>query len=81
MGSVAVAAWIAVGVFPLLLVRGLVTEELSPRAAAVFVALALAAWIGLPRLPGGGYLETPVVAVLDIVLVLMVFKADVRIGP
>ena len=81
MGSVTVAAWIAVLVFPVLLVRGLVTQELSPKAGVAFMALAVAAWVGLPYLPIGSDLMTPVIAILDIALVFMVFKGDVRIGP
>jgi hypothetical protein len=45
----------------------------------VFVLLGLSVWIGLPRLPNGGDFVTSALAVLDIALVLIVFKEDVRI--
>jgi len=52
---------------------------LGRKAVAAFVVLGVFAWIGLPRLsPSGGYFVTPMLAVLDIVLVLMVFKRDIR---
>ena len=81
MGSVTVAAWIAALAFPTLLVWGLAAQELGPRTAFTLAAIAIAPWFGLPRLSSaGGYLVTPALAVLDIVLVLMVFKRDIRIG-
>ena len=79
MGSPAIAGWIALLAFPCLLAWGFVSEELGRKAVAAFVVLGVFAWIGLPRLsPSGGYFVTPMLAVLDIVLVLMVFKRDIR---
>ncbi|HET9358300.1 MAG TPA: hypothetical protein VFO58_01035 [Vicinamibacterales bacterium] len=80
MGSVGVAAWIAGIAFPTLLLIGWLTGELGPKAAAAFAILGAAAWIGLPRIPNGAMLVTPALAVMDIVLVLVVFKRDIRIG-
>lgn len=80
MGSIGVAAWIAVILFPTLLVVGWVTGELKPRTLAAFAILGVAAWAGLPRLPSGAYLVTPALAILDIALVFAIFKGDVRIG-
>jgi len=46
-----------------------------------FCGPGVAVWIGLPRFPpSGGYLVAPVLGILDIVLVLMVLKRDIRIG-
>jgi hypothetical protein len=80
MGSVGVAAWIAGIAFPSLLLLGWLTGELSPKATAIFAILGAAAWIGLPRIPNGAMLVTSALAIMDIVLVLVVFKRDVRIG-
>ena len=81
MGSVTLAAWIAALAFPILLVCGLIAQELRPKAALTLVAIAFAIWFGTPRLSSsGGYLVTPALAVLDIVLVLKVVKRDIRIG-
>jgi hypothetical protein len=80
MGSVGLAAWIARLAFPILLARGWLSGELGPKATAVFVALGLLAWIGLPLLPNGVNFVTSALAVLDIGLVLLVFKRDIRIG-
>lgn len=47
-------------------------------AKAAFVGLV--AWFGLPLLSrGAGALVTPTLALIDIALVLVVFKGDVRI--
>ena len=81
MGSPQIAQWIATLAFPILLILGFISDELGPKWIAVFAILGAATWIGLPRfLPSGAYLVTPALAVLDIVLVLMVFKRDIRIG-
>ena len=77
---IGIAAWIALLAFPVLLTWGVVSGELTRRRAAVFVALAVAAWVGLPRLPYGEALVTSALAVIDIALVFAVFKGDVRIG-
>jgi hypothetical protein len=80
VGSVAVAAWIAIVAFPVLLVWGWLSGELGVKALVIFALMGLAAWLGLSRLAAGGNFVTPVLAVIDIALVLVVFKGDVRIG-
>jgi hypothetical protein len=81
VGSVQIAGGIAALIFPILVVWGLVSDELGLKAVVILVALGAAAWFALPAAtPSGGYLVTPALAVLDIVLVLMVFKRDIRIG-
>ena len=78
--SVGIAAFIARIAFPALLVVGWVRGDLGPRTTAVFVVLGLAAWIALPRLvPNGDAFVTSALAVLDIALVFVIFKGDVRI--
>jgi len=77
MGFIAWAAWFA---FPTLLVLGWLREDLSPTVIAAFVMIAVIAWLGIPRLiPYGDTMVTSVLALLDVVLVLLVFKGDVRI--
>jgi hypothetical protein len=81
VGSLEIGHWIAALAFPTLLIVGFISQELKPRWVVLFAILGVTAWIGLPRFPpSGGYLVTPVLAVLDIVLVLIVFKRDFRIG-
>jgi hypothetical protein len=80
VGSVGLAAVLVRALFPALLVFGWVRGELAPRASAAFMCLGALAWLGLPRLlPGQGDLVTTALAILDIALVLKVFKGDVRI--
>jgi hypothetical protein len=50
------------------------------RGVAVFVVLWLAGLFGLPYLPLGASMFSSFVAVLDIVLVFLIFKGDVGIG-
>jgi hypothetical protein len=78
-GSPLVAGWIAHIAFWVLIVVGLVSEELSRAAAATFVVLWLAGMFGLPHLAVGEPLVAAVVAVLDIVLVFIIFKGDIRL--
>jgi hypothetical protein len=81
VGSPQIGQWIALLAFPTLLVLGYVSDELKPKWVVLFAILGVAAWIGLPRFPpSGGYLVTPALAVLDIMLVLLIFKRDIRIG-
>jgi hypothetical protein len=78
-GAPLIAGWIAQVAFWILIVLGLAFEELSRGAAATFVVLWLAGMFGLPYLPYGEFLFGPFVAVLDIVLVFIIFKGDVRL--
>jgi hypothetical protein len=80
MGSYGIAAAIAQIAFWIVLVVGLAFGELRWPAAALFVVLWIAGYLGLPRLFGSGdLLMTSYVAVLDIALVFLVFKRDVRL--
>ncbi len=54
-------------------------RELGWRRMAIFVVLWAAGYAGSGRLAGGGFLFDSYVAVLDIVLVLVVFKGDLRL--
>jgi len=78
MGSIGVAAWIARGAFLALLGIGLSSGSLGRRAASVFIVLGLAVWLGLPAIPNGAAFVTSGLAILDIALVLAVFKRDIR---
>jgi hypothetical protein len=78
MGSVGVAAWIAHCAFWILLCAGWVRRELDVRGIAVFIGLWLAGFAGA-RLVLSGMLFVPYVAILDIALVFVVFKGDVRL--
>jgi hypothetical protein len=77
MGSAGLAAWVAHGAFGALLAIGWFSDELGVRGAAVFVVLWLTGFFGLPFLPYGEALFAPFVAVLDIILVFIIFKGDV----
>ena len=80
IGSSAVAGWIAQIVFWALILLGVGSGELGIRGAAIFVAVWLAAYIGLPLVSFGSLFLTPSVAVLDVVLVFLVLKGDVRLN-
>ncbi len=79
MGSTAVAGWIAHLAFWLLVVGGAISGELRTKLAATFLIVWLMGIIGLPYLPYGAGLVTSFVAVLDVALVFIVFKRDVRL--
>lgn len=75
-----VGAWIAQVAFWVLLLLGVGHGALSRKSVAIFVALWLVGYAGLPRLSAlSGMFNTPYVAVLDIVLVFVVLKGDVRL--
>jgi hypothetical protein len=78
--SSGVAGWIAQILFWALILLGVGSGELGIRGAAIFVTIWLAAYIGLPLLFPGSPLLTPCVAVLDVVLVFLVLKGDVRLS-
>jgi hypothetical protein len=80
IGSSAIAAWIAQIVFWALILLGVGSGELGIKGAAAFVLLWVAAYIGLPFVSFGSLFLTPSVAVLDVVLVFLVFKGDVRLS-
>ena len=79
-GAPVVAAFVAQIVFWLLLVAGVLTGTIRTRGAAVFLLLWAVGYAALPRLGSmSAQFVTPWLAILDIVLVLIVFEGDVRI--
>jgi len=80
VGSGAIGSVIAQLAFWILLVVGVLFGHLSKVKAAVFVVLWLVGSFGLPRVAWwASSLVTSWIAILDIVLVFMVFKGDVRL--
>ena len=79
MGSAGLASLFAHAAFWLLLFYGWLSEDLSPRATVIVALLWLAGLFLLPYAPYGTELFAPLVALLDIALVLIVFKGDVRL--
>jgi hypothetical protein len=80
MLTVGVAAWIARLLFVVLLVLAVARQDLGWRGGVIFAALGAFAWFALPyTVPGGGSYVTSALAILDIALVFVVFKGDVRI--
>lgn len=74
-----IAALIAHVAFWCLLVYGWASHDLGPRGILVFLFLWALGLFGLPYVPYGAGLFSSFVAVLDIVLVFLVLKQDVRI--
>jgi hypothetical protein len=80
VGSPGIGAVVSQVTFWSLLVTGIVNGALTKRGAAIFVLLWAAGYIGLSRIAWWtGPLATSWVAVLDIVLVFIVFKGDVTL--
>jgi hypothetical protein len=80
IGSPFIGAWVAQVGFWILLALGIARSALGKTWAAIFVVLWLAGYLGLPRIAWWtGPLVTSYVAILDIVLVFVVFKGDVRL--
>jgi hypothetical protein len=79
VGSAGIAAWIAQIAFWTLLLIGVGSGELGRKGGAFFAALWMAGFFGLQFVPSGGMLLTPYLAVLDIVLVFLIFKGDVTL--
>ena len=78
--SIAIATLIARLAFPILMLLGWVRGEIGLKGTIIFVTLGLGAWVGLPRVfSSGGDFVTSALAVIDIALVFVVFKADVRL--
>lgn len=81
IGSQAVGAWIAHLVFWALLALGISTGSLSRRGAAIFVVVWMVGYFGLPSISWSTSLfVASYVAVVDIVLVFVVFKGDLRLS-
>ena len=55
------------------------SEVFGPKSLTVFVVLWRVGMFGLPHVSFGAGLSTPFVAVLDIALVFLVFKGDIRL--
>jgi hypothetical protein len=79
MGSAGLASLIAHAAFWLLLLYGWLSEDVGVRGAVISVATWTAALFLLPYAPYGDALFAPFVAVLDIALVLIIFKGDLRL--
>jgi hypothetical protein len=79
MGSPVIAGWIAHLAFWLLVAGGAISGELRAKSAAAFLILWLTGMFGLPHVPYGAGLVTAFVSVLDLALVFIVFKGDVRL--
>jgi hypothetical protein len=77
MGSPAVAGWIAHVAFLALILVG--AGELGLKKASMFFVLWAAGFAARPYVPLGPALFTTYVAILDIALVLIVFRGDIRI--
>jgi hypothetical protein len=81
MGSGAAAGLIAQVAFWAMLGIGVAFGEIGWRGALAFVLLWMGGVFGLPHLSStAGLLVVPYIAVLDIVLVFIVFKGDVRLS-
>jgi len=80
LGAPVVAAFIAQIAFWALLVMGGLSGTIRSRGIALFLLLWLVGYAGLSRFGDvGWFLVTPWLAILDIALVLTLFKGDVRI--
>ena len=66
-------------IFFAMLAAGYWLGELTVRRIAWFFGIWLAAVLILPLAPYGILWATAVVAVMDIVLILMIFKRDIRV--
>jgi hypothetical protein len=81
VGTPLITAWIGVVAFWCLVAWGMASAELSRRTVGVFLALWLLAYVGFDYLPVPYAAMFPAfVALLDVALVLIIFKGDLRIG-
>ena len=79
MGSPTVAAFIAHVAFWTLVVYGVAVGELKAKGVTAFLLVWLVGRFGLPYLPYGAAMFSSFVAALDIALVFLIFKGDVRL--
>ncbi len=80
IGAPLIGLWIAHGAFWVLLVFASSREALRGRGVGLFVVLWVVGYVGVPRIAWWtGSMLASYVAILDIALVLIVFKGDVRI--
>ena len=80
IGSPGIAAFIAQAAFIGLMVWGWLSGELAWKALTLFALAFIVGFVGRTYLQFGALFFPPVVAIMDIVLVLMIFKGDVRIS-
>jgi hypothetical protein len=80
IGSPGIAAFIAQVVFIGLIVWGWTSGELGWKSLSVFVVIFSVGFVTRWYVQFGEWFFPPVVAVLEIVLVLLIFKGDVRIS-
>jgi len=78
IGSATIGAWIALVLFWLLLVWSWVFEEMGHLGRAIFVALWVSSNLALRAWNASDFFPSTV-AMLDVVLVLIVFKGDIRL--
>ena len=76
MGSIAIAGWIALVGFWGLLAYGWAVDELHTTGIVVFLVLWCLARFGLPYFGADAFFIT-CVAIFDIALVFIIFKADI----
>ena len=74
------AALIAHVSFWVLLPYGWFFEEIGPRGLVVFLTLWLTGYLGLPLIPFAALVFPSWVAILDIALVFIIFKGDIRLS-
>jgi hypothetical protein len=79
MSSAGLASLVAHLAFWLLLFCGWLTEDVGARGIVIYAIAWLAGLFLLPYVPYGDALFSPAVAILDIALVLTIFKGDVRL--
>jgi hypothetical protein len=81
IGSASVAGYVAHVAFWAVLAIGGMFGEVGRRGLVTFVLLWICGVFGLPRISfAAGFFVIPYVAVLDIALVFIVFKGDVRMS-
>jgi len=78
VGSAAIGAWVAYLAFWILLVRGYAGGELGGRGCTIALALWIAGYAVFRQLPSYAPFAS-YVAVLDIALVFVIFRGDVRL--
>lgn len=69
----------ALAVFLVLLISGIIKDELRVLQAAVFLVVAVAAFFLVALLQWPVFAYTAFIALLDVVLILMIFKGDVHL--
>jgi hypothetical protein len=77
LGSLSLGSWIAHGAFWVLVVFAASTRAM--RRAAICIVLWVVGYVVSMSIPQGAMLFTSYVALLDIAMVLMVFKSDIRL--